>query len=72
MLGMGHVLRISAVAASPKNKDELAAAREALEPALAEAFADTTFSPEQVALLSRYRARLASPKLLPTTPIVGR
>ena len=41
-------LRISAVAASPKNKNELAAAREAQEPALAKAFADTTFSPEQV------------------------
>ena len=52
-------LRISAVAASPKNKDELAAVREALEPALAKAFADTTFSPEQVSevihLCAKYR-----------------
>ena len=52
-------LRISAVAASPKNKDESAAAREALEPALAKAFADTTFSPEQVSevinLCAKYR-----------------
>ena len=40
-------LRISAVAASPKNKDELAAAREALEPALAKAIADTTFSSDK-------------------------
>ena len=51
-------LRISAVAASPENKDELAAAREALEPALAKAFADT-FSPEQVSevmnLCAKYR-----------------
>ena len=52
-------LRISAVAASLKNKDELAAAREALEPALAKAFAYTTFSPEQVSevinLCAKYR-----------------
>ena len=52
-------LRIRAVAASPKNKDELAVAREALEPALAKAFADTTFSPEQVSevvdLCAKYR-----------------
>ena len=40
--------RISAVAASPKNKDELAVARKALRPALVKSFADTTFSPEQV------------------------
>ena len=53
-------LRVSAVAASPKNKDELAAAREALEPALAKAFADTTFSREQVSeainLCAKYRS----------------
>ena len=52
-------IRISAVAASPKNKDDLAVAREALEPALAKAFADTTFSPEQVVqvidLCAKYR-----------------
>ena len=52
-------LRISAVAASPKNKDEPAVAREALEPTLAKAFADTTFSPEQVSevvdLCAKYR-----------------
>ena len=39
--------------------DELAVAREALNPALVEAFADTTFSPEQVSgvidLCAKYR-----------------
>ena len=51
--------RINAVAASPKKKDELAAAREALDSALAKAFADTAFSPGQVSevidLCAKYR-----------------
>ena len=49
--------RVSAVPASPTNMDELAVAREALEPTLVEAFADTTFSPEQVSedLCAKYR-----------------
>ena len=34
-------IQVSAVVASPENVDELVAARVALEPALAKAFADT-------------------------------
>ena len=41
-------VQVSAVAASPENLEELVAARIALEPALAKAFADTTLTPEQI------------------------
>ena len=51
--------QVSAVAALPENLDELVAARVALEPTLAEAFADTTFTPEQITeviqLCAKYR-----------------
>ena len=52
-------VQVSAVAASPENLDELVAAHVALEPALAKAFADTTFTPEQITevtqLCAKYR-----------------
>ena len=53
-----HV-QVSAVAASPENLEESVAARIALEPALANTSADTTFTPEQITevtqLCAKYR-----------------
>lgn len=52
-------VQVSAVAASSENPDESVAACKALEPAFAKAFADTTFTPEQISdiiqLCAKYR-----------------
>ena len=50
-------VQVSAVAASPENLDELVAARVALEPAFAKAFADTTFTPEQITEVTHLSAK---------------